>query len=341
MYLGLVLEEHLNFNVTASFVAQSASRALGLLISKYKAIGGMPYRVYTKLYDSLVWSIVAYGAAIWGTQTFSCIEAVHNRAMRVYLGTTRNTPTAAMAGDMGWQPVHIRQILAVSNYWIRLSHMSDTRCNKKIFLYCVNAHGPGCKNWCFRVLNNYAKIGCYNKANVNIPIVKNSFLNEVKEQSVSHFILDWNTSINSERGRSNVGGNKLRTYKLFKQSFETEPYCKIILPRSHRSAFSRFRCGVAPIRLETGRYERLSVSERVCPFCANVVENELHVMLKCPLYNDIRQYLFEKAVSLDVNFSAFTVDNKLVYVFQTPDLIRITAKTCFLILQRRSSYLYR
>ena len=138
VYLGLVLEEHLNFNITASFVAKSASRALGLLISKFKTIGGMPYNVYSKLYDSLVWSVVAYGAAIWGTQTFSCIEAVQHRAMRVFLGTTRNTPSAAMAGDMGWQPVHIRQILAVSNYWIRLSQMSNTRCNKKIFLYCLN-----------------------------------------------------------------------------------------------------------------------------------------------------------------------------------------------------------
>ena len=89
LYLGLVLEEHLNFNVTASFVAKSASRALGLLICKFKSIGGMPFKVYTKLYDSLVWSIVAYGAAIWGTQTFSCIDAVQNRAMRVYLDTTK------------------------------------------------------------------------------------------------------------------------------------------------------------------------------------------------------------------------------------------------------------
>ena len=34
-------------------VAQSASRALGLLIAKYKTLGGVPYNVYTKLYDSV------------------------------------------------------------------------------------------------------------------------------------------------------------------------------------------------------------------------------------------------------------------------------------------------
>ena len=74
--------------------------------------------------------------------------------MRVYLGTTKNTPIAAMIGDMGWQPVYVRQMLVVSNYWVRLSHMSNISLNKRIFLNCLNFNGPGCKNWCFRVLNN-------------------------------------------------------------------------------------------------------------------------------------------------------------------------------------------
>jgi hypothetical protein len=52
--------------------------------------------------------------------------------------------------------------------------------------------------------------------------------------------------------------------KLFKNSFETEIYCKIALPFSHRSAFAKFRCGVAPLRIETGRFENLRIEERIC-----------------------------------------------------------------------------
>ena len=33
------------------------------------------------------------------------------------------------------------------------------------------------------------------------------------------------------------------------------------MPQSHRSAFAKFRSGVAPLRIETGRYERLRVNE--------------------------------------------------------------------------------
>lgn len=47
VYLDLLLTEHLDSEKTVKYVAQSASRALGLLISKCKLAGGLPYNVYT------------------------------------------------------------------------------------------------------------------------------------------------------------------------------------------------------------------------------------------------------------------------------------------------------
>jgi hypothetical protein len=63
----------------AKAVAMSASRALGLSIAKCKLNGGFIFNAYTTLYDSLVWSIISYGAAIWGTKEYSCINAVQHR----------------------------------------------------------------------------------------------------------------------------------------------------------------------------------------------------------------------------------------------------------------------
>jgi hypothetical protein len=90
VYLGLTLQENLDYSVTAKFVAQSASRALGLLIAKYKSLGRMPYNVFTKLFDSLVWSVVAYGTTIWGNKSFSCIDSIQHRAICLFLGTSRS-----------------------------------------------------------------------------------------------------------------------------------------------------------------------------------------------------------------------------------------------------------
>jgi hypothetical protein len=75
-YLGLVITEFLDYNVMAKAVAMSASRALGLLIAKCKLNGGFIFNTYTILYGSLLWSIISYGAAIWGTKEYSCINAI-------------------------------------------------------------------------------------------------------------------------------------------------------------------------------------------------------------------------------------------------------------------------
>ena len=40
----------------------------------------------TKLYYSVVWPNISYGFAIWGDQTYSCIEAVKNWVMIFFLG---------------------------------------------------------------------------------------------------------------------------------------------------------------------------------------------------------------------------------------------------------------
>ena len=95
-YLGIVLNDFLDFSVTARVVADAAHRALGLLISKEKIQGGMPYKVFTKLYNALVQSIIDYGVAIWGYKEFSSINAVQNRACRYFLGVGKYTPTAAV-----------------------------------------------------------------------------------------------------------------------------------------------------------------------------------------------------------------------------------------------------
>ena len=70
----------------AKTVTKSTCRALGLLKSKDKAFGGMPFKGYTRCYEALVQATITYGAGIWGTMVYFFIEAVQNRALRYVLG---------------------------------------------------------------------------------------------------------------------------------------------------------------------------------------------------------------------------------------------------------------
>ena len=62
-------------------------------------------------------------------------------------------------------------------------------------------------------------------------------------------------------------------------------YCS---SKKYRSAYAKFRCGVAPIKIETGRYgaNRVPPEECLCMECSRI-EDEFHVIMQCPLYDDV------------------------------------------------------
>ncbi len=71
---------------------------------------------------------------------------------------------------------------------------------------------------------------------------------------------------------------------------------------AQRSAMAKMKmsCRVAPIHIETGLYEGLAEQEQICPVCdMDEIESEIHVMIFCPLYNDIRATLYESALLID------------------------------------------
>ena len=75
--------------------------------------------------------------------------------------------------------------------------------------------------------------------------------------------------------------------------------------KRYRSVYAKFRCGVAPIKIETCRYglNRVPVDQRVCETC-NVVEDQFYVMMLCSVYDDIRlQYILHIPRNVRTNFS--------------------------------------
>ncbi len=70
--------------------------------------------------------------------------------------------------------------------------------------------------------------------------------------------LKWWTALYRQIAIRGNGLNKLRTYRSFKQSYEGESHLKTIMPYKYCSAFSKFKCGVAPNSIETWTYENLA-----------------------------------------------------------------------------------
>jgi hypothetical protein len=49
--------------------------------------------------------------------------------------------------------------------------------------------------------------------------------------------------------------------------------------------------------LPFGRLENLRIEERICCFCSDFIEDETHVLLNCPFYDDFRENLLNVAKS--------------------------------------------
>lgn len=110
----------------------------------------------------------------------------------------------------------------------------------------------------------------------------------IKTKLNDEFLAKWRENLERHTGRNGNDRKKLRTYRTFKHEYKSERYISNVVLRMRRSACVKLRCGVAPLRLETGRYERLQLDERFCFHWANKVESEKHVLLECPLYDDLR-----------------------------------------------------
>jgi hypothetical protein len=133
-------------------------------MAKFKAHGGFQYDVYTKLFDSIVWLVIDYGASIWGT----AVNAAKIRGMRFFMGVGRYTPNLALYGDMGWKPCIEKQWTSVLRTCSRFTKMSECRLNRKMFLWSNRISFGKVRKWNNRVntkfkdlnLNQYCNIEC-------------------------------------------------------------------------------------------------------------------------------------------------------------------------------------
>ena len=76
-------------------------------------------------------------------------------------------------------------------------------------------------------------------------------------------------------------------YRHFKDCFEREHYVDVIWINIYRNALAQFRMGVSQINTHTYRYSKLP-EEINYPFCENTPESEIHSLLHCPLYRNLR-----------------------------------------------------
>jgi len=288
------------------------------------------YKTYTKLYDACVATIMDYGSSVWGYKNYNASNSVHNRAMRYYLGVHKFAPIPGMEGDMNWLQPQTRWKHNIIWLWNRLLNTNPNRLVYKIFEYDHHCYTND-------LVNNWSKYVHDILIELNL---EDKFVN--KGMCVMPHIDSMLKLSSEESWRQRVLSKpKLRTYSKLKNELTFEPYLTANLPRYDRSLLAQIRLGILPLRIETGRFVREKLEDRICQFCdLNEVEDEYHFVFRCPTYNHEREQLLHTAHFRTNNWLNASLDSKLKILFQSEHVYRLGlyVKSAY---SKRRSILYK
>jgi len=85
---------------------------------------------------------------------------------------------------------------------------------------------------------------------------------------------------------------------------------------SERSFTAQLRSGTLPLHVETGRFRNIKLENRICSLCQlNEIEDEVHFLFKCPLYNEVRERWLHRIRNEHHEFDNEDIASKLTLLF--------------------------
>ena len=100
-----------------------------------------------------------------------------------------------------------------------------------------------------------------------------------------------------------------------------------------RKNLTRIRVSAHRLNIETQRFNGRNVyipeDQRTCKCCEmDDKEDELHFVIKCPAYNDLRETMFSKAAQNNHHFCNYSEVQKFLWLLSNEDLqvAKITAR---------------
>ena len=160
---------------------------------------------------------------------------------------------------------------------------------------------------------------------------ENSLRNLLMTRFRDQYIQNWNSQQSRTSSRKGSAGNKLRAYRLFKTTFELEPYLYLTKIIKHRVALTRLRISCHSLEIERGRYHKPASTPadlRLCKDCESV-EDELHFVCVCPKYDLLREHLVSIVCNDNPNFVFLSVNDKFLNLMQALDSHVLTALSKF------------
>ena len=307
-YLGLILSEHLEWDLALQEIVKKANRALALLNHRARACGELHTNTYTMLFNQLVQPVIMCNACIWGHTENKSILGIQYSAMRFLLGVGKVCPIAGLFGETGWVPLAMTIKFQILRFRDRIRKMDQNRLTNKMYVWSKSISGRMAKNW----------VG---KTKALLESIKDcSGLMSCDEQWDALAKLEtkkWKEVIDYIPNNSDTGG-RFVYYRQIKVNPSAEQYILRSTSWNKRRIIAQLRCGCLPLEVEIGRYRspKTPLLERTCQLCNQGVGDECHFLLSCQGLSSPRIELTEAMLKIIPNYASLSLKEKTCQILQ-------------------------
>ena len=291
-YLGMVFTTGGSFAQTMESLNGQALKGLYKLQSALQKYPNASVSHRLELFDKLIVPILNYGSEVWGYNDATQLETFHLQYLKQLLGVKKPTQNNFIYGELGRFPLKVCRTINIIRYWLKVVSLEDKKFASVVYKMMLNdleSQQYQIRNWAFYVKQILERLGFgevwYNQGVGN----KNQFLSILKQRVKDNFTQVWYSELNTSTRAS--------TYVLC-SNFEFKMYLDNILTTKYRYALTRLRTSSHRLEIETGRWTKphsTPRSERKCHIC-QVLEDEFHFILECPLYEDLRAKYIKKYI---------------------------------------------
>ena len=290
-YLGTCISSTGNFTLSLDHLRQKAFHALFSLRRNIDFKSLKPSLAF-KIFDSMISPILTYNSEVWGTFVKSdfkswdnsLIEKAHLQFCKRYLEVHNKASNMASRAELGKYPIIIDINKKILNYLSYLQDKDDNSIVKQSLQISIELYNSGQNSFYSNIMktSEYFSLFDFNYNSLSDSKIK-QLVDLMKKQYVSY----WNQTLQHSR--------KLSFYHSIKKNYSLSAYLDSTRKNPMGRTLVKLRIGCHNLRVETGRYDKIPLEERICPLCTgNKIEDETHLLLDCQRYSSMRDIFLSK-----------------------------------------------
>ena len=246
---------------------------------------GLGTKEALRVWDVVGRPVMEYGSEVWATGGWKEGEEAMYKFGKRLIGMRRNTNKEVVQGELGRMRMKGRWDLARIRLWNKLVAGRNPLASWVYKQRREEFERQGRKdkrNWCWytwQVLKELKR-----EVDWTVEHTGEEWLQRVKEEVRAREEEEWKSRMEAKP--------RLRTYRLAKDKLQHEKYLDCT-SGAKRKVLIELRSGANDLEIDKGRREKKEVKDRMCEECKGDVEDEMHLLLECPVYFYTREEMFE------------------------------------------------